>query len=411
MSTPNIKKSKVQKNVRNVYLKSELIFDHIILVLLFTVYTLLTTKYSINRGEVIRWILLAGIGFFALLDSMMHNLKIKIFHFPYIIIIILAALPSVRVWVNVPYGMYKFLSFIIMMVSLACFLGREKIHKKELEDFFFDYVLVLYGVMIVNLIFYLAHKGMIGERFGGIFQNVNSLSPIAIYTFISALYMQKKSKRKFIHIFFALVSMIMVLGTASRTGFVLISISILSAPFVFSENRGLKPTIIKIFTMAMIIFLGYTILSNFPIESFQRIKEQGLVRGDTWSWGAELFKQKPIFGFGYGMIGYYVSNPRATEYMWGVHNSYLGILVEMGIYGLILFGLFFFCSFKNIFKCFKYADKDECLFLKVGLLILFNLLINAISESFLLSVGSPISLSFWFTLFMLTSYADRILQS
>jgi len=119
-----------------------------------------------------------------------------------------------------------------------------------------------------------------------------------------------------------------ILGTYSRAG--LLNMLVLGFLFVLKERvRGIVPLIV-------LVLVGATMVVSIPLlaERFGGIGESiaysgGSGRFDLWILAVDAWLSSPIWG--HGMSSYYTAHRMAT------HNTYLQILAEQGLVGLVLY--------------------------------------------------------------------------
>jgi O-antigen ligase len=156
----------------------------------------------------------------------------------------------------------------------------------------------------------------------------------------------------------------------------------------------------------LIIFvILYSLLCYINPISFTRIKKifEPQDRLAIMSVAIKIFKTSPLLGSGLGMYEklfskYYEPPVGYEEFSYlHAHNTYLEILSEIGILGILAFLWIFLVFFKNAFKSIKniYLDSQIILYGLIGSLI--ATLILAFFGSIIL-VGVQESSLFWFLL-------------
>lgn len=154
---------------------------------------------------------------------------------------------------------------------------------------------------------------------------------------------------------------------------------------------------IKLFTAPTIIILIIVSLNqNIFLSRFNqttRLEEKSLnERTTSYSQSLDIIKKKPLLGSG---IGNYSNNLSLTApnnpswYYQPVHNTFLLIWTEIGIFGLLLFTLLLFNTFKKNIK-------------KPEVIILFPILTTLLFDHWLWSLHFGILL-FWVTLAIIKS--------
>ncbi|MHC5201491.1 O-antigen ligase family protein [Myroides sp. LJL119] len=130
--------------------------------------------------------------------------------------------------------------------------------------------------------------------------------------------------------------------------------------------------LVATFTISVIIYFYETLFKLLDEGISNRLDiGSGSGRFDLWATGLEVFENNFFFGLGANMFVF--------DYGKYVHNTYLQVLVDGGIFGFILFSLFLFNVFICIKKLCKYNYKGN-----VFLLISFySILIQMFSLSIL----------------------------
>lgn len=252
--------------------------------------------------------------------------------------------------------------------------------------------------------------------------NANFLSCVALFSAVSALamfYVLKDKKRRWLFLIFFLASTLCVIGSGSRMGIICIVLIIYLNTFASASSYNLKHILVQLFKLVIVTIIIIYILQHFDIVAIDRLfyAEQdmtgatGFTRGDAWSDVLKIFSEKPLLGWGYASVGYNVFQVVDETFNWGMHSSYFIILCEMGIIGSLLFFCFFVHYFYKLYVGYKALNNktyvQRC-FIKYLFLCCFIMLINAYSESFLFSLGNPMSICFWLPFIMLYCYIYKM---
>jgi O-antigen ligase len=234
-----------------------------------------------------------------------------------------------------------FLSGIIIILPYT-FASR-----KSIKPPLYAYTL---GALILCLL--LVGNYLIGNSFTAGRYTVGSLNPNSVafslvFSIPCIFYLRRSEKRKRVRMFLAGAAVIISLGivlTGSRTTYVgLASIFSYYTMRVVTLRPKRSIPAIAIFTVASVGLL-YFLLPAEILSRFSSIPQE-VLRGDLasrtvqWSAGLELLKSNPIFGVGLGAF------PRSVEpiigYSVATDNTYLQILYELGLIGII-FSAFLF---------------------------------------------------------------------
>ncbi|MBR0230705.1 MAG: O-antigen ligase family protein [Clostridia bacterium] len=167
------------------------------------------------------------------------------------------------------------------------------------------------------------------------------LAPGFCYAFFRFLFVKRKTW------YYLIAGVIILLGiymTGSRAGFasVILSAVILIAAFLFKTGFTARKLIIFCFITAFVVLL-YRFFSNTNL--FQRMLASDSYSNDIrlviWGKAIEAFKISPIFGSGRGSGEYFAR--MATAHV--IHNSFIELLCDQGIVGVLLF----LCLFAKMF--------------------------------------------------------------
>lgn len=135
--------------------------------------------------------------------------------------------------------------------------------------------------------------------------------------------------------------------------------------------------------------------------------ESGSGRLPIWDHALELSRSRPYFGYGFGTVntlfqmGYFTSAQSSFqgEYL---HNSYLELLLDLGVFGVILLLLaLFYVGVKSI-KLIRTAENSPHRRIIVMVFCcFFSGVTSAIFETWLTSPGSVFSFPFWYCVALL----------
>ena len=94
----------------------------------------------------------------------------------------------------------------------------------------------------------------------------------------------------------------------------------------------------------------------------------GMGRYSLLLFGLSIFKENPIFGAGFNQFAeYYRSYHGELRY---AHNTYLSILVELGLVGLTIYLLFYWTLLKSLYASAKNNSGDDAWIAQSFLIIL-----------------------------------------
>ena len=384
---------------------------------LFSVFYLLTSSiYALPGITVLRWV-----GSIMLISySWLTERKFRI-HFPYSFAFIVIALIPTLLGVggeSTFYAYERIVSFFLVVFSMLSFLLLEQTTLGTMQNLFEIYTVICGALMLLSLIRDFTFDG----RMTGVYMNANFLSCVALFSSVSALAMFHilvNKKRRWIFLLFFFAAALCVIGSGSRMGVICIVLIIYLNTFLSAPAYNLKHIFVQLFKLGIITVILIYILQHFDIVAIDRLfyggqdisGATGFTRGDAWADVFKIFSEKPLLGWGYASVGYNVFQVVDNTFNWGMHSSYFIILCEMGIIGSLLFLCFFVDYFYKIcvrYKALKKKTYIQRCFIKYLFLCCFIMLINAYSESFLFSLGNPMSICFWLPFIMLYCYIYKM---
>jgi putative inorganic carbon (hco3(-)) transporter len=103
--------------------------------------------------------------------------------------------------------------------------------------------------------------------------------------------------------------------------------------------------------LAAVVFAGFTMLGPSRAGDLDAGEESAQSRIQAWSAGIEMFKQRPVFGVGFG---------RFTDFHERVaHNSFVHSFAELGIVGEFCFVGFFYWFFRSLTALKKRVPPEQ----------------------------------------------------
>lgn len=239
----------------------------------------------------------------------------------------------------------QLISFLLVYL-LARKLKREGLNKRIKVLF-----IVAGGIALLGFLEYLFVSG---SRISATFTNPNPFGIYMVMMFFLALSMAIRIKSKtysFLSILF--LSLVLLSGSRASMGAMVVALII---PFFGMGRSELKSAIIKL----LIIFISAFIFSQISIYASIYIRKNVFIdkslldsitrsssfvasslkaRLEFWRVAFDLFKNKPITGYGQGTFfsAYYIEYGMNEWYSRFTHNHYLQIMSELGIVGILLF--------------------------------------------------------------------------
>ena len=170
--------------------------------------------------------------------------------------------------------------------------------------------------------------------------------------FAAVFFAKEKHRKLSLVALIAELLLIMVIG--KRGHLIFFAMALLFTYLVMEPN--LPKRISRILKIILVVgILGAVILEMVPAVSFvfERFAQQiaggdiSTGRFELWSKAWNLFKEKPLFGWGYGYFSTHTMNTTLNVMFAGVHNDYLQWLCELGVVGfafnfIAIVGIFLF---------------------------------------------------------------------
>ena len=177
--------------------------------------------------------------------------------------------------------------------------------------------------------------------------------------------------------------------------------------FIYIRKRKYRPLVFFSFTsFILVLFWVIETLAKTYFRSYIRaesIPELGGRLG-IWQTALNLIMESPVLGHGFGVENKifglkYAAYHNIKGQISYVHNSYLGMLIQLGIIGLILFFLpLFILLFKELF----HGQRSDVFPLRLALRrSLISGLLCCLYESWVYSVGNSQTFPFWVTVMLL----------
>lgn len=229
--------------------------------------------------------------------------------------------------------------------------------------------------------------------------NSNDLGLNMAIATIIALYFGKKSKL-IRYFFLTLIFSIITFMSGSRKAFFLIIFGFFLLSTLTLKRK--ERLVIALPLILLTIYISWNIIMNIPefynvlgirikgmtnfFSGQGNVDDSTLVRIQMIDRGIELFKKKPILG--YGIANYSVVSPFSTY----SHNNYVELLVGVGIIGTIVYYSIYIYIIFNLLR-FKKKDKSLSLFfaLVLGIVVMEYGLVSYYIEIYQIIIASAFS--------------------
>ena len=367
------------------------------------VYCLSASEWELPGSSILRWVVISLLAFTGIMHKVTKNKNVGLDMGPYQYLFVAYVLGFLVSDANLSIGFQRALSFFVLIFGSYLYFEREGTSSQDIINSFSIFSTFLCTLMVALCGFYSAGNGGGFGNFQGIYDNKNYLVSVSCTAVCAGIHLVLNAGKfkKLLSVFGLACAVFITVATGSRAGIVCMAITFLSLPFVIMEAGSLKKKTGLVFLLLIVIVIMYFVAKNSNIPALERLLSDdgtsatGFGRTDTWAAGFDIFKKHPILGYGNSATYYYTFI--SEVHGWGVHSSYVTILIDHGILGTLLHVLFVGSFIINVYKrhiqiCFTPTERR---YIKLLYVLCVMLLANAASESFLFSVGNIASICFW----------------
>ncbi len=249
-----------------------------------------------------------------------------------------------------------FLTYFNALHYFFFYLVRETEFKRHLYWYFIT--LLGAGFLMMFLVPLQAFFGT-GVRFRGVFGNPNGLGLFGMICIIFLMYylaLEKKSRMETFTVYSLAVLSVMFSGNKGN----LFALFVFLGVFVLFNKKTRIWGIIMLFSVLMFLpLLDFETVSAVVrlLGLQEQLRLQSIYTGSgryvAWEWALEWVAREPLIGRGFSFEEllfdkYLPIFLTMTGHQGGVHNSYLVFLLNTGIVGLFLVGIFFVKFFTAI---------------------------------------------------------------
>jgi exopolysaccharide production protein ExoQ len=261
---------------------------------------------------------------------------------------------------------------------------------------------VLGSVIILSILTEIFLPGFLPHAAGasfwqGAFGQKNTFGKIVVLASAAFLSRPRQSKRD-IRIIVTLITIMIALVVASQSASALVelvALVLISGTFGALRWKRSKLAIAAFIVLIIAIPTAYLALNNLAAVTAVLGREATLTgRTVLWRLTLESIARQPYLGHGYGVFWEF-SSQEATRIRsligWdapSAHDGYLGLLLDVGILGLLLFVVAYFVTARRAIHRFRMGLQDQMLW---PLLLLVEVFLCQLTET---SVVSPNSI-YW----------------
>ncbi len=276
----------------------------------------------------------------------------------------------------------------IQLISFALiYIFTRKLSSEELDKLFKVLFLLMSGIAILGLLEYVFISG---SRIQSTFTNPNPFGIYMVMMFLLALSVTiRRDSKTFVFLSVLFLSVIFLSGSRASMGAMLVALMI---TYFGIKKADIRKAIVKsalIFVTAFVLsqillYLSIYIRDNVFVDksllesitrssSFVTSSLKG--RLEFWRVAFDLFKNKPIIGYGQGTYfsAYYIEYGMNEWYSRFTHNHYLQVLSELGLVGITLYLGFLWTGLKAVIYNSKKASKSIYFWGMVASLVAFLL--------------------------------------
>ena len=271
--------------------------------------------------------------------------------------------------------------------------------------------LILWVMWIIFIASYFAifigpYRPFLNGRFMGVFANPNGMGvvsalilPMSLWKFIDT------GKKSALFLFLLIFLSLLLCGARGSINATLFALGY----FIYARSKRNNPFAFFATVSFVVIFIWIveTLAKEF-FKTYIRVESIPLLGGrlEAWQAAVNLIMDKPLFGYGFGVEDKLFSLKKIMfrmHYGTYAHNSFLGILLQLGLLGFIMF---FVPLFMLLFKeLFSRDENREIPVLRYALRAsLIAGLICCMSESWIYSVGNTQVFPFWIMVMLLVFY-------
>ena len=234
---------------------------------------------------------------------------------------------------------------------------------------------------------FVRYAGTYSKQFSGLCYEVSFAAivcSIGIIIYFAELLFSPNKKGRTFNIICIFISYYSIFLTGKRSIVLTIPVVLVFIYLVLVRKKMTVKYLIFTLLLLLVLLIAMPNIYEWVSNILSRGTGQGIQltqRGKFWALAFEMFKENPIIGLGLNSfdVRFNLSGIRSIYYDFaGAHNSYIQLLGETGIIGVLLF---LGAITSTLIKGITYVDYDKAnmMYILISIGILFVLLIYALS--------------------------------
>ncbi len=261
------------------------------------------------------------------------------------------------------------------------------------------YMINYQGAFVFSSNHHFIRQGIMEGRLFGMFSDPNSAAMIALFLIIGIIWSYRKLPSRLLKIYYVASAVLYVIYiTMSGSRSTIVSVIVVSVVAVYyrmrlSKNDPLslgKTLLCELAAVAILVIAYFAII--FCVQTVgmwvepDRATEEEFIREDAnfedisnsrfkiWGEYLTLWKDEPVVGFSAKGVLHYAEakDPQAylVEHQYTTHNSYLMVLIEGGVLGVIVMLVFLLGILKRWFMAFKERKSPDISGAETGFMLM-----------------------------------------
>lgn len=362
--------------------------DVVILSVCILLYMLTCVSGALNNvAQLSRYFILPLLIVFAYM-----SLKRIYFDTASIVLFLLAVTPSILFSDYFSSAVVKASTVLLMFVAASMFFYSRGIF--GIKALYYALLILSYVAVSLNFFAYITGQGRLGRYFRGYFGNRNALGA-ALVMCIVILFAEFWRTKHIIPLAFTVITAVLIVSSESRGAFLGMIIGIVVFLLLAVKNKISFIFIALVSTTIVIIFWG----SISQLDIIQRLLKEGATRDDLWNFAMQVIDENYLVGVGFSSSQF--TNTMAGNEGMNFHNSYIGMMADVGIIGVLLLIAMFIHQFYRIYLNYKGIDENHRVYFLALVALCASFFGLSFGEAYLIVAGSPFSFTFWCCMFCL----------